>query len=140
MSYLDIVRAQLRIDEGVVRHVYADSEGYWTIGCGRLVDQRLNGGLSQDEINYLLDNDILRAELDARALFPSFDRLSDVRKAVLVNLSFNLGKTRLAGFKQFKAALEAQAWEQAAAELLDSKWATQVGDRSKRLAQQMKDG
>jgi lysozyme len=140
VSYLDLARAQLKADEGVIPHAYQDSEGYWTIGCGRLIDKRLGGGLSDDEINYLLNNDLFRAEKTARALFAGFDRLSDARKAVLVNMSFNLGQTRLAGFQRLREAVKEQDWEQAAAELLDSKWATQVGQRAVRLAEQMRRG
>jgi lysozyme len=140
VSYLDLARAQLKADEGTVPHAYQDSEGYWTIGCGRLIDKRLGGGLSDDEINYLLNNDLFRAEKTARALFAGFDRLSDARKAVLVNMSFNLGQTRLAGFQRLREAVKEQDWEQAAAELLDSKWATQVGQRAVRLANQMRQG
>ena len=44
----------LRRDEGRVRHAYQDHLGYWTIGVGRLIDQRKGGGLSEDEIDYLL--------------------------------------------------------------------------------------
>ena len=137
MSHLDIVRAQLRIDEGVRDKPYRDSVGKLTIGVGRNLDDK---GLSPYEINVLLGNDITEAEADAKALFPCFDRLSDNRKAVLVNMSFNLGRSRLSEFKRFIAAVEAGAWEQAAAEALDSRWAEQVGIRAKRLAQQMREG
>lgn len=140
MSYIDLARDWLRRDEGVVPHVYQDSEGYWTIGCGRLVDKRLGGGLSDYEINVLLNADILKAEIDARELFPSFDRLSEARKAVLISMAFNLGRTRLAGFRRLREAVEAEAWEQAAAEMLDSRWATQVKGRADRLAKQMREG
>jgi lysozyme len=140
VSYLDLARAQLKADEGVIPYAYQDSEGYWTIGCGRLIDKRLGGGLSDDEINYLLNNDLFRAEKTARALFAGFDRLSEARKAVLVNMAHNLGQTRLAGFQRLREAVKEQDWEQAAAELLDSKWATQVGQRAVRLANQMRQG
>lgn len=140
MSHRDIARAQLRIDEGCVEHAYQDSEGYWTIGVGRLIDKRLGGRLRPDEIDLMLENDIAEAEAIAKALFQSFERLSDTRKAVLINMAHNLGQTRLAGFQRFRAAVEAGAWEQAAAEALDSRWADQVGIRAKRLAQQMREG
>jgi lysozyme len=140
LSYLDLARAQLKADEGVVPHAYQDSEGFWTIGCGRLIDKRLGGGLSDDEINYLLNNDLFRAEKTARALFAGFDRLSDARKAVLVNMAFNLGQTRLAGFQRLREAVKEQDWEQAAKEMIDSRWAKQTGQRAVRLANQMREG
>lgn len=140
MTYRDIAKAELKVDEGSVPHAYADSRGYWTIGVGRLIDERLGGGLSQDEIDRLLENDIDRAEATAKALFPAFSSLSDARKAVLLNMAFNLGSARLAAFQRFREAVSAGAWEQAAAEMLDSRWAEQVGARAHRLAKQMKEG
>jgi len=57
--------AQLKIDEGVRESVYLDSEGYYTVGVGRMVDDRKGGKLSEDEIEYLLDNDIDRIQNQA---------------------------------------------------------------------------
>ena len=137
MSFRDIAKVQLRIDEGVRPKVYFDSLGIPSIGVGRNLRDK---GLSMQEIDYLLDNDLADAERDARALVPSFDRLSERRKAVLLNMALNLGRARLAGFKRFLEAVQAEAWEQAAVEMLDSKWAVQVGQRAQRLAQQMRQG
>ena len=50
--------AWLKKEEGVVKHAYQDHLGYWTIGVGRLIDKRKGGGLSDEEIDYLLGNDI----------------------------------------------------------------------------------
>ena len=140
MSYRDTVRAQLQVDEGTVEHAYQDSEGYLTIGVGRLIDKRVGGRLRPDEIALLLDNDIAAAEADAKALFPGFEGLSDTRKAVLVNMAFNLGRSRLGAFQRFRAAVSEGNWDVAAAEMLDSRWAEQVGQRAVRLAEQMKEG
>lgn len=137
MSHLDIARAQLRVDEGVKSKPYRDTVGKWTIGCGRNLD---DVGLSPEEIDFLLDNDINRAEADAKDLFPTFDLLSDVRKAVLINLSFNIGKVRLAQFKKLRKAVTSEDYEQASVEMLTSLWADQVGQRANRLAKQMRDG
>lgn len=137
VSHRDIVRAQLRIDEDVRTKPYRDSVGKLSIGVGRNLD---DVGLSTDEINYLLENDITRAETDCVKLFANFDTLSDNRRAVLVNMGFNLGRDRLAGFKKFRAAVEACDFDRAAKEMLDSRWASQVGMRALRLAKQMKEG
>jgi len=137
MSYRDIAREQLKIDEGVKQFPYVCSAGKTSIGVGRNLD---DVGLSPYEINILLENDLVKAENDARILFPSFDKLSDERKAVLLNLAFNLGRSRLAGFKNLIAAVEAGNWDAAAAEMLDSKWAKQVGKRAERLAEKMRKG
>lgn len=137
MSHRDIVRAQLRIDEGSRPLPYKDSEGILTIGVGRNLE---HVGLRPDEIEYLLNNDITVAETAARVLFENFDGLSDNRRAVLVNMAFNLGQARLAGFKNFRSAVNARNYTQAAEEMLNSKWAQQVGVRATRLAKQMVEG
>lgn len=136
MTYRDIVRPQLRLDEGVRLKPYKDTVGKLTIGCGRNLD---DVGLRPDEIDYLLENDITAAENTARALF-SFDALSDNRKAVLVNMAFNLGQQRLAGFAKFRAAVAAGDFDAASREMLSSAWASQVGQRAVRLATQMRQG
>lgn len=137
MSHRDIVRAQLRIDEGERDKPYRDSEGVLTIGIGRNLD---DVGLRKDEIALMLENDIVEAERDARVLFPSFDTLSANRRAVLVNMAFNLGRDRLAGFNRFRLAVAAGEFYKAADEMLDSKWARQVGLRATRLSAQMREG
>ena len=137
MSYRDIAREQLKLDEGVKQFVYKDSLGIETIGVGRNLR---DVGLSPYEINVLLENDLARSEADCKALFPSFDTLSDARKAVLLNMAFNLGRDRLRKFAFFCGAVMAKDWKRAADEMLDSKWAKQVGKRADRLAEQMRTG
>lgn len=137
MSYLDIVREQLKRDEGVKHKPYRCTAGKLTIGVGRNLD---DVGLSSDEISLLLENDIKRAEVDARDLFPSFDRLSDNRKAVLVNMAFNLGRDRLSKFRKLRRAVEAEDFDNAYVEMVSSMWADQVGHRATRLANLMRTG
>ena len=72
--------------------------------------------------------------------FPWFHRLSEARQRVLVNMCFNLGLSRLMGFKKFLTAVEAGEWETAGVEMLDSKWAEQVGPRSTRLRDLLLEG
>jgi lysozyme len=66
--------------------------------------------------------------------------LNDTRQRVLANMCFNLGYPRLSKFKKFLAAAKDQDWETAADEMMDSKWATQVGDRAVRLREKMLNG
>lgn len=137
MQYRDIARAQIIIDEGKRNKPYRDTVGKLTIGVGRNLDDK---GLSDGEIAILLEHDINDAEQDARALVPNFDRMSDARKAVLINMALNLGRARLAGFRRFLAALSHENYALASAEMLDSQWAKQVGARATRLAEQMRQG
>lgn len=128
---------QLEIDEGRKRRLYKDTVGKWSAGVGRNLDDR---GLRDDEIDLMLSNDIDEAIGIARAVIPIYDKLDDVRQEVVTNMAFNLGATRLAGFKQFIAALMRFDFQRATAEMMDSKWYEQVGDRGKRLAYAMRDG
>lgn len=136
---MDLARLErtLTTDEGCKQKPYRDTVGKLTIGVGRNLDDR---GLSADEIQLLLRNDIAIATRGARQLVPTFDALSDARQEVLVNMAFNLGLPRLSGFKRFLAALAEGDFDQAAEEMLDSKWARQVGYRSIRLARVMEKG
>ena len=51
----------------------------------------------------------------------------------MANMCFNLGVTRLLKFKKFLTAIESKDWDNAAAEMMDSRWAVQVGPRAIRL-------
>jgi lysozyme len=128
---------QLEIDEGKRPKMYQDTVGKWTAGVGRNLSDRT---FSEDEIQLMLANDIKLAEKDARALVPGFDHLGDARAEVICNMAFNLGYTRLAGFKKFLAAVNASEFAEASIEMLDSKWAHQVGARAQRLSKAMRTG
>jgi len=137
MTYLEICQAQLPIDEGVRHKPYRDTVGKLTVGVGRNMD---DVPFSEEEIALMLKNDITNADRDARSLIPSFDSLSEPRKAVLVNMAFNLGRTRLSGFARFLDAVSVGNWANASSEMLQSKWANQVGGRAIRLAKMMREG
>lgn len=130
----DRLKAQLKRDEGTRAHAYTDSEGYLTIGVGRLIDAVKGGRLSSDEIEYLLDNDVDRVAYRLRHEFDWFKDLSDVRQECLINMAFNLGVGGLMNFKRMVRAMERGYWDEAAKEALDSKWSKQVGARAIRIA------
>lgn len=131
--------AQLKLHEGSRTHAYDCPAGYITIGVGRNIDPNGGLGLSDDEINYLLRNDIERCyrELDRFSWFMDLDQ---VRQEALVNMCFNLGFTRLTKFTKMMAAVAYGNYFVAASEALDSKWAKQVGQRSRDIAYMLKFG
>ena len=131
------LNAMLRRDEGVKAHPYTDSVGILTIGVGRNLE---DVGLRQDEIDYLLANDVRVAMIDCKRLCDDFDGLSDNRQRALINMAFNLGRPRLAAFKNMWAAIERGDFAEAASQALDSKWARQVGSRASRIADLIKKG
>ena len=135
----------LRRHEGEVktngRHVaYTCPEGYWTVGIGRNVDPENGIGLSDEEVNYLLENDILRVMQELASEYPWFSDLDDVRKDAMIDIAFNLGATRLRGFRRALAAMEAANYKEAATEFLDSRWAKQVGGRALELTDMIASG
>lgn len=132
------LKAQLIYDEGVRASAYADSEGYTTIGVGRLIDEKKGGKLSADEIDYLLDNDIDKVINQAIREFDWYYDLSEIRKEVILNMIFNLGIGGVKKFKNMINALKRHDWEDAAREMLDSKWSGQVGQRAIRLSEAMR--
>ena len=127
---------QLRRDEGVRSTVYLDSRGIPTIGVGRNLR---DVGLSDPEVDFLLANDIQRAE-DGLSGFAWYQGLDDVRKGAVTNMAFNLGVAGLLHFPHMIAALAKQDWSGAAAEMVNSDWAKQVGARATRLEQQILTG
>lgn len=134
-------------DEGCVFEVYEDHLGYATCGVGHLVregdaeyGEPIGTPVSPDEVNAYLTLDIDTAVSEVSKRYAFFKDLNDVRQRVMINMTFNLGSTRLALFKKFLAAVERQDWDVAAAEMLDSKWARQVGNRAVRLSEMMKHG
>lgn len=133
------LRARVKKAEALALGLYPDSEGFLTIGYGRLLDPKKGGCISPDEAEYLLTNDLKRAEKACETL-PVYLEISPARQAVLIEMCFNMGFDGLRGFQKMLAALQQQAYEEAAAEMLSSKWRTQVGVRAVRLAQQMRTG
>lgn len=135
------LKRQLTGDEGKRKHVYKDNLGYYTIGIGRLVDDRKSGsGLREDEIQYLFNNDVDDRINELGQRLPWFHNLDDARKGVLLNMSFQLGVDGLLGFKKTLAQVRAGNYELAADMMLQSLWATQTPARAQRMSEQMRTG
>lgn len=138
---------ELMLDEGVIHEIYNDHLGYPTFGVGHLITEKdeehgkpLGTPVSEKRVTECLnaDVDIVCAELDKNMEW--WRGLNDTRQRVMANMCFNLGYPRLSKFKKFLAAVQKEDWETAAVEMMDSKWATQVGDRAVRLREKMLNG
>lgn len=134
--------ADLRRDEGVRNHAYVDSLGNLTIGVGHLLPKGTAPNLTwtDAQIDAALRADIAVAELSLDHAEPWWRNLDDVRQDALCNACFNLGITRLLGFRHMLAALRAGDYDEAARQALDSTWAAQVGERASRIAAMMRTG
>ena len=136
---IEKIVARLKEDEGYRAHAYQCGSGAWTVGYGRNIDQDHGAlGISEPEAEMLLRNDIDRCVDELRRTFAWVDEQSANVQAVLVELTFWLGLTRLRKFKKCLAALEADDRTTAAAELLDSRLYRQIPGRTERLAERLR--
>ena len=132
-----MIKDFLKFNEGVRLRTYLCGAGKKTIGWGRNLD---DNGISQDEAELMLKNDL---EVCKEALYDIFGfevflLLSDRRKMVLTDLMYNLGKTRFKTFKKMIRAVKDKDYFEAAAQILDSKYAKKdVPNRAKRNAKIM---
>ena len=129
---------QITRHEGEVLHAYDDHLGFTTIGVGRLIDKRKGGSITHDEAQYLLNNDITTRVESLQSKLPWFEGLSEVRKAVLLNMSFQLGIAGLMGFGRTLEMVKMGDYVNAADNMLKSKWAQQTPARANELANQMR--
>ena len=131
MLHKSMAKQMLKRHEGLRLTVYECTAGKKTIGYGRNLEDR---GITEREAEELLDNDIEAVEAQLRNSFDFYMRLSDPRKAVLIDLTFNIGLAGVKGFKNMLAALDRQDYSEAKNQLLDSRYAHQVPNRAKELA------
>jgi len=131
----------MTLEELLIKHEdlrlkpYRCSEGKLTIGVGRNLD---DNGISEEEAIFLLRNDIKSCRIEA-SQFSWYEDLSEGRKNVILSMIFNLGINRFKQFKNMLKALESEDYSEAAHEMLNSKWASQVDNRSNELAKLMED-
>lgn len=133
-------RDQLIRDEGGVPYAYQDSLGYWTIGVGFLIDRRKGGRLPDAVRDSWLDYEITEKRKELERRIPWITTLYQARQDCLLNMAFNLGVEGLLSFKNTLSLVQSGQYEKASVEMLNSRWATQVGNRAKRLSEQMRTG
>lgn len=121
--------------EGFRSHAYQDTEGLLTIGFGRMIDKRRGGGITKDEAMFLLTNDLRRCSLQLNDKIPWWCGLSEVRRAVLISMCFQLGINGLMKFKKMLAAAALDDVFEVTKQMLDSKWMLQTPERVLELAE-----
>jgi len=143
--------------EGMVLEPYRDSLGISTIGIGRnledggitdveldyigkTLEQVLEQGLTQEEAYYLCRNDISNVEKELLERKPVVNQLDSVRQMCLVDMGFNMGVPSLMKFVKMWGAIEVGDFYEASDQMLDSRWAKQVGRRSEDLSNMMRYG
>lgn len=127
----------LRRHEGVKNTLYKCTSDKWTIGVGRNLE---DVGLSEEEIDMLLQNDITRTEGLLDEYMDWWSDLDYVRQDAMINFVFNVGIGTAMKFKKAMTALEEGDYEIAADEMMDSNWSKQVGDRAVEVTEMIRTG
>jgi lysozyme len=133
---MDLIQ-QLKRDEGMRLLLHRDTAGKFTIGVGRNLTDI---GITPDEAEYLLANDVHRVMVELNHALPWLGQIDAVRRGALYNMAFNLGIKGLLNFSKMLAAIERKDYVSATKEMLASRWMIDVGDRSIRLANQIRTG
>ena len=144
--------------EGLMLEVYKDSLGIDTIGIGRNLKDRgiskeelehldiptiehvYEFGITKEDAYYLAENDIKIVEEELTRVHPCVKHLDVIRQLVLMDMAFNMGVPRLCKFKKMWAAIHKNNFGDASIEMLDSRWAKQVGRRAGILSAAMVKG
>jgi lysozyme len=123
--------------EGLKLKPYRCTANKLTIGVGRNIE---DNGITEDEALYLLNNDIKRCVKELENIFGKkvWYNLSKIRQEVLINMLFNLGKSRFTKFKKMIKAINNEDYTEASIQMEDSRWYKQVGNRAKELVSSMK--
>ena len=139
------LRKQLEIDEGVRYVIYLDHLGLPTFGIGHLVTkndsesgQAVGATVSKERVAECFDMDVQSVINDCNKLYNNFGNLPEEVQQIIANMMFNLGRTRLSKFKGMKRGVDSMNWNQAADEMVDSRWYRQVTNRAQRLVSRMR--
>ena len=122
--------------EGLRLTPYMCATGHLTIGYGH----NLERGISASVAQALLQEDVSCAQAEVARNIPWSKQLDEVRQFVLLDMCFNMGISTLLAFQKFLAALKKGDYSAAATEMLNSRWAEQVGRRARELAEMMQTG
>ncbi len=140
---IERLKKQVIANEGIRKTAYKDTLNNWTIGVGHLIrlpdeEYLLDKELTDLEVDQIFITDLNQAIDDARK-FIDADSIPDEAFEVVVDMAFNLGLPKLMAFQNFQQALRDKDFVKASFEMLDSLWAKQLPNRSKRLAKIMRD-
>lgn len=135
LSFMNFSLEKIKVNEKVKLKPYRCTSDKLTIGIGRNIE---DNGISLDESIFMAENDIVSAIKELNYSFEWFKESHETVKYVLVDMLFNMGLPKLKGFKKTLNLLKNKRYESAADEMLDSKWASQVGDRAVRLSEALR--
>ena len=141
----EIIKEDLIKHEGFKDEIYLDTEGLATFGIGHLVTEDdmeygwpVGTPVTPERIDNVFEEDFEIAVTDAKALFLNLDSQPEQVQRVVVNMAFNLGRSRLGKFKKMITAVNEGNYQEAANQMVDSRWYNQVGNRSVELENWMR--
>ena len=142
---LEKLRKELEADEGRIDEIYTDHLGYPTFGIGHLVVERdpeygkeIGTYVPEYRVIKAFKQDIKTVLSDCNRLYKDFEDLPEEAQRVIANMMFNMGYTRLSKFRGMKRGVDARDWNDAADEMVDSRWYNQVTNRATRLVERMR--
>ena len=141
----DVLREEIAADEGCKYEIYLDHLGLPTCGIGHLIHEAdeehgkpVGTVVEQDRVQNLFALDMAVTIDECKVLYPDFEDLPEEVQHIIANMCFNMGRPRLSKFKMMQAAVNARDWNEAAEQMIDSKWYTQVPNRARRLVDRMR--
>ena len=142
---IEKLREELETDEGRIDEIYTDHLGYPTFGIGHLVvehdaeyGKEIGTYVSENRVIKVFEQDIETVLSDCNRLYEDFEDLPEEAQRVIANMMFNMGYPRLSKFEGMKSGVDARDWNQAADEMVDSRWYYQVINRANRLVERMR--
>ena len=148
---------QLVLHEGLELLPYKDTLNIDTIGIGRNLEHRglseeelahigkdisdiCEWGITKEQAYYLAENDVKIVEKEVCKSHPCVIELDEIRQRVIIDMAFNMGVPRLNKFVKMWKAIDEENFAEAKIQMLDSRWANQVGNRAVRLSNAMETG
>jgi len=143
----DRLREEIAADEGCRMEIYLDHLGLPTMGIGLFCDDSADPEynyavgtvITEERVRQLFALDIAVTIEDCRIIYPDFEDLPEEAQLVIANMCFQLGRPRLSKFRKMKAAIDERRWNDAADEMVDSRWHDQTPNRAKRLVKRIRD-
>jgi lysozyme len=147
----DRLREEIAADEGVKLNsegdhiIYLDHLSLPTCGVGHLItendeeyDKPVGTVVEEERVRRLFSLDIAVTIDECKVLYPDFDDFDEELQHILCNMMFNMGRPRLSRFKLMQAAIDNKDFNEAAEQMIDSRWHDQVPNRAKRLVKRMR--
>lgn len=142
---LNKLKVEIESDEGCAVQIYLDHLGFKTFGIGHLVrdvdpefQMEIGEAVSVSRVTEVFESDMESVLSDCEKVFSDFYELPEEAQHIIANMMFNLGFPRLCKFSKMIKAINDRDWQEAADQMVDSRWYNQVPNRAKRLEKRIR--